>query len=78
MNITSQELALILNGKLVGDKDVVVNALAKIEDAKKGDLCFLSNAKYIKHAYNTPASVIIIEEDIIRYTIVVYESEKCT
>jgi UDP-3-O-[3-hydroxymyristoyl] glucosamine N-acyltransferase len=65
MNITSQELALILNGKLVGDKDVVVNALAKIEDAKKGDLCFLSNAKYIKYAYNTPASVIIIEEDII-------------
>ena len=64
MNITAQEIAVLLNGKLVGDKDVVVNTLGKIEDAKKGDLCFLSNAKYINYAYNSCASVILIEKNI--------------
>ena len=40
MNYTAQEIANILGGTIVGDPKVIVNSVAKIEDGKKGNLCF--------------------------------------
>ena len=60
MNYTAQEIANILGGTIVGDPKVIVNSVAKIEDGKKGNLCFLANHKYTQHAYSTKASAIIV------------------
>jgi UDP-3-O-[3-hydroxymyristoyl] glucosamine N-acyltransferase len=60
MKLTAKQIAKILNGEIVGNSKIEVNSLAKIEEGKKGDLCFLSNEKYTPHIYSTKASIIIV------------------
>jgi len=60
MKFTAQQIAKILNGEIVGNAEVEVNSLAKIEEGKKGDLCFLANEKYTPHIYTTQASIVIV------------------
>ena len=60
MKFTAKQIAEILSGEIVGNAMVEVNSLAKIEDGKEGDLCFLANEKYTPHIYTTKASIIII------------------
>ena len=60
MKFTAQQIAEILNGEIVGNAEVEINSLAKIEDGKKGDICFLSNEKYTQHIYSTKASIVIV------------------
>jgi len=45
-------------------QDVDIVRVAGIEEAKTGDLTFVSNRKYIRHIKNTRASAIILGEDI--------------
>ncbi len=65
MKFTAQQIAEILNGEIVGNAEVEVNSLAKIEEGKKGDLCFLANDKYTPHIYTTKASIIIVNTSFI-------------
>ena len=64
MKYTSLEIASILEGKIEGDEKVTVNSISKIENGKKGDLCFVSNSKYTSYIYSSNASIIIINEDL--------------
>lgn len=63
MQFSASQIATLLNGKLEGNPDVVVNDIAKIEQAEEGALCFIANPKYEGYLYTTRASVIIINED---------------
>jgi UDP-3-O-[3-hydroxymyristoyl] glucosamine N-acyltransferase len=61
------ELCKLLQGELVGNGDIEITNLAKIEDAKKGDLTFLANPKYSKYLDSTNASAILVrrsEDDV--------------
>jgi len=64
MQFTAQQIATLLQGKLEGDPDTKVSDVAKIEEAKAGDLCFLSNPKYEEYLYSSAASVIIVNETL--------------
>ncbi len=55
-----KEIAQFLNGELIGDPDVIIKGVAKIEEARAGDLTFLSNPKYLKYLETTKASAILI------------------
>ena len=68
MKFTAQQIAEILNGEIVGNAEVEVNSLAKIEEGKKGDLCFLANEKYKPHIYTTKASIVIVNTSFISDT----------
>jgi len=63
MKFTAQQIAKILKGKILGNPDAEVKSLAKIEEGKKGDLCFLANQKYTPFIYTTKASVVIVNKD---------------
>jgi UDP-3-O-[3-hydroxymyristoyl] glucosamine N-acyltransferase len=65
MKFTVAEVAALLGGVIEGDSQVVLNSLGKIEEAGQGDLCFLSNPKYIPYIYDTGASAVIIAHDFI-------------
>ncbi len=56
------ELCSLLQGELVGDGEIQIKSLAKIEDAGKGDLTFLANPKYLKFLENTNASAILVSK----------------
>lgn len=46
MEFTAKMIADYLHGEVEGDENASVSALAKIEEAKSGELSFLSNPKY--------------------------------
>jgi UDP-3-O-[3-hydroxymyristoyl] glucosamine N-acyltransferase len=62
MQFTAGQIALIINARVDGDPDVVVNSFGKIEEARNGQLAFLANPKYEDYLYSTGASVIIVNE----------------
>jgi len=57
MKFTAKEIAEILAGKIVGNPEMKVQSLAKIEEGKKGDLCFLANKIYTPFIYKTKAGL---------------------
>ena len=46
MKFTEAQIAGILEGDVIGDPEVEVSKLSKIEEGTKGSLTFLSNPKY--------------------------------
>ena len=63
MKFTAEQIAGILEGQVVGDPNVEVSQLAKIEEGKKGSLTFLANPKYKPYIYSTKASITIVNTD---------------
>ena len=63
MNFTAGQIADQLNGTVVGNRDVDINTLSKIEEGKKGSLTFLANPKYTEFIYSTNASATIVAND---------------
>ena len=62
MKFTAQQIAEILEGDIVGDPNVQVSKLSKIEEGTKGSLTFLANPKYTSFIYSTRASVTIVNK----------------
>jgi UDP-3-O-[3-hydroxymyristoyl] glucosamine N-acyltransferase len=60
MEFSALQIAAILHGEVVGNPDVTVSGLAKIEEGTLGTLSFLSNPKYEDYIYSTGASVCIV------------------
>ena len=62
MQQTASELAVLLNGRVVGNPEVRVRRLAKIESAGPGSVSFLSNPEYERFIYSTEASIVIVAD----------------
>ena len=60
MEVTAERIAQHFNGEIIGDPYVKVSSVAKIEQGKPGNICFLANPKYENYLYTCKASVIII------------------
>lgn len=63
MEFTAKSIAEFLKGEIVGNPEVKVNNVAKIEEAESGTLAFLANPKYAKYLYTTNASIVLINKD---------------
>ena len=63
MKFTAEQIAGILEGIVVGDPNIEVSKLAKIEEGTEGSLTFLSNLKYTPFIYTTKASITIVNSD---------------
>ncbi len=63
MEFTAKMIADYLHGEVEGDENASVSALAKIEEAKSGELSFLSNPKYTPYIYTTQASIVLVNKD---------------
>lgn len=63
MEFTIKQIAAMLGGAVKGNGDDKINMLAKIQDAKKGQIAFLSNPKYEQYIYTTNASAVIVKKD---------------
>ena len=62
LKFTAQQIAEILEGNIVGNPNVIVSKLAKIEEGFEGALTFLANPKYTPHIYTTKASITIVNK----------------
>jgi len=63
LKFTAEQIAGILEGTVIGDPNIEVSQLAKIEEGKKGSLTFLANPKYKSFIYKTEASITIVNSD---------------
>jgi UDP-3-O-[3-hydroxymyristoyl] glucosamine N-acyltransferase len=64
MEYTAKAISEFLKGEIVGDPDVKVFDVTRIEEGKKGTLSFLANPKYTKYLYTTESSIILINKDL--------------
>lgn len=62
MKFTANQIAEVLEGVVIGDKNIEVNNLSKIEEGEPQTLSFLSNQKYTKFIYNTKASIVVVDD----------------
>ena len=65
MKFTAEQIAGILEGKVVGNPKAEVFKLSKIEEGTKGSLTFLSNPKYSNFIYSTEATITIVNDSFI-------------
>lgn len=63
MKFTAEQIAGILEGEVVGNPNVEVSKLSKIEEGIEGGLTFLANPKYTPFIYKTKASIVIVNND---------------
>lgn len=64
MHKTLKEIAQIIDGKIVGDEDIVISGLCGIKEAKPGDITFVANPRYAHLIETTMASAIITSPEI--------------
>ena len=55
------EIADLIGGKVDGDDSIVIDGLAKIEDAQSGQITFIANPKYAKYIDHTHASAVLVD-----------------
>lgn len=60
MAYRAHDVARMLNGNLEGDSDIAISGIAKIEDARPGEITFLANPKYERFLETTEASVVLV------------------
>ena len=61
MEFTVNQIAQLLGGEVEGNGEGKIRMLAKIQEAKPGEISFLSNNKYEHHIYDSNATAIIVE-----------------
>ena len=65
MQVSAREISDLLKGVIEGNPDVLVNKPSKIEEGEPGSICFLANPKYEHFAYETKASVILVNHTFV-------------
>ncbi|MBL1233560.1 MAG: UDP-3-O-(3-hydroxymyristoyl)glucosamine N-acyltransferase [Vicingaceae bacterium] len=64
MEFSAEQIAGILNGEVIGNSQVKVNKLSKIEEGEPQSISFLANMAYEHYLYTTEASIVIINRDL--------------
>ncbi len=62
MDFIASQIAGLLEGTVVGNENISVNNLSKIEEGQPNTLSFLSNLKYEEYLYTTGASIVIVDK----------------
>jgi UDP-3-O-[3-hydroxymyristoyl] glucosamine N-acyltransferase len=65
MEFNAATIAGFLKGEIVGDPDINVNTIAKIEEGHKGALSFLANPRYEHYLYTTRSSVVLVNKSFV-------------
>ncbi len=65
MEFTAATIAGFLKGEIVGDPDIKVNTIAKIEEGETGALSFLANPKYEHYLYITKSSIVLVNKSFV-------------
>ncbi|HCV43301.1 MAG TPA: UDP-3-O-(3-hydroxymyristoyl)glucosamine N-acyltransferase [Bacteroidetes bacterium] len=55
-----RDIATLLDAEIVGNDTIEIRRVAKIEEAKEGDISFVANLKYAKFLGTTRASAVIV------------------
>ena len=62
---TLLELSKLINARLIGDGEAIVDNLSTIQNSNKTSLTFLSNKKYSKYIKTSEAKAFIVHQDFV-------------
>ena len=63
MKFSLEEIALHVDGTVLGDSSIQISEVAEIQNARVGSITFLSNQMYNKYLNTTQASAIFVSEE---------------
>lgn len=63
MELTLADIAKLVEGELEGNDAITIRGVAKIEDARLGEITFIANPKYAKYIDSTQASAVLVGQD---------------
>jgi len=63
-NLKLSEVADIIKGKVIGNKDAIVEGLNELHVVRVGDITFVDHPKYYKKVLESAASYIIINKEV--------------
>src|SRR5690606_7200219 len=63
VSFSIKEIADIVNGIIVGVDNIIINNVAKIDEACRGDISFIYLPAYEKYFDSTEASVVLVKAD---------------
>lgn len=64
MKVTLKELARLTDGTIEGDPNTVITGISGVKEARKGDVTFIANAKYIALLQETQASAVVVDKKL--------------
>ena len=64
MKKTLEELARLVQGKVEGDGGVIIEGVAKVEEAKKGEITLAVSEKFLCEAKKSQASAVIVSSGV--------------
>lgn len=62
MGVPLEKLARLVDGEISGDPTTMIEGVAGIREARRGDITFLANAKYARLMKNTRASAAVVSK----------------
>jgi UDP-3-O-[3-hydroxymyristoyl] glucosamine N-acyltransferase len=65
MEFSAKQIAELVNGVVIGNPEVTVNNVSKIEEGKPSTISFLSNPKYTNYIYDTQASIVLVNKSFV-------------
>jgi len=65
MEFSAASIAAFLKGDIVGDPEIKVNTISKIEEGQTGALSFLANPKYEHYIYETKSSIVLVNKSFV-------------
>jgi UDP-3-O-[3-hydroxymyristoyl] glucosamine N-acyltransferase len=70
MEFTASAIAGFLKGEIIGDPEIKVNTVSKIEEGHPGALSFLANPRYEHYIYTTESSIVLVNQDFVPSSLV--------
>lgn len=64
MNVALSELAEMLGAKVLGSSTQTISGAGTIQDGQKGEIGFLAERRYARHAHETKLSALLVNEEI--------------
>ncbi len=65
MSWTLKEIAELVDGKIIGDENIIITGIAGIKEAREGDITFVANSRYKSLMDKTKASAIIVSHGVV-------------
>jgi len=80
MNMTVNELAEIVNGRVVGDRETRIARIADLDCARDGEIAYIDNEKLLPAAAHSKASCLIVrdgtDDQFVNRTLIVVSNPK--
>ena len=65
MEFTASQIANVIDGRIIGDENTIINGVSPIELGEKGHLSFVAHEKFADFIENSDCSVLIVSEKLL-------------